>query len=127
MFTDKIKEREATKAKLFALEESIAAQMTQELAELPAKYGFETVQAFIKAVKQAAGKGGKRRKVKAKGKLAGGKKPRRRRAVITDDTRAQVKTLVEEGKTGTEIAETVGISLPSVQNIKKALGLVKKD
>ena len=29
------------------------------------------------------------------------------------------------GKTGAEIASSVGISLPSVQNIKKALGLVK--
>ena len=30
------------------------------------------------------------------------------------------------GKTGGEIAKSLGISLPSVQNIKKALGLVKK-
>jgi DNA-binding CsgD family transcriptional regulator len=28
-------------------------------------------------------------------------------------------------KTGQEIARALGISLPSVQNIKKALGLVK--
>ena len=30
------------------------------------------------------------------------------------------------GKTGGEIAKAIGISLPSVQNIKKELGLVKK-
>jgi hypothetical protein len=47
--------------------------------------------------------------------------------VITDETRAKVKALVEAGKTGAEIAAEVGISLPSVQNIKKALGLVKAE
>ena len=39
--------------------------------------------------------------------------------------RAEVKSMVEAGKTGTEIVAALGISLPSVQNIKKALGLVK--
>jgi hypothetical protein len=56
-------------------------------------------------------------------KAKGGAK--RHRAVITDDTRKDVKKLVEAGKTGGEIAKVLGISLPSVQNIKKALGLVK--
>jgi hypothetical protein len=50
---------------------------------------------------------------------------RRKRSIITDETRASVKKLVESGKTGSQIAKTLGISLPSVQNIKKALGLVK--
>jgi DNA-binding CsgD family transcriptional regulator len=50
---------------------------------------------------------------------------RRKRATITDATRAEVKTMVEAGKTGAEIAAALGISPPSVQNIKKALGLVK--
>ena len=45
---------------------------------------------------------------------------------MTDATRAEVKKLVEAGKTGGEIAKTVGVSLPTVQNIKKALGLVQK-
>ena len=46
-------------------------------------------------------------------------------AKITDQTRSEVKKLVEGGKTGAEIAKALKISLPSVQNIKKALGLVK--
>ena len=46
--------------------------------------------------------------------------------LLTDATRASVRELTEAGKTGKEIAATVGISLPSVQNIKKALGLVRK-
>ena len=128
MVTDKIKELEETKAKVVALEASIAEQLNKELAELPAKYGFATVEAFIKAVKAlAGGKSTKPRKAKvAKAPGAEGK-VRRPRAVITDETRAKVKALVEAGKTGAEIAAEVGISLPSVQNIKKALGLVKAE
>jgi transposase len=40
-------------------------------------------------------------------------------------TRARVKKLVQAGKSGSQIAKAVGISLPSVHNIKKALWLVK--
>jgi DNA-binding CsgD family transcriptional regulator len=39
--------------------------------------------------------------------------------------REEVKKMVEAGKTGSEIAKAIGVSLPSVQNIKKKLGLVK--
>ena len=120
MIINRIKELEATKAKIAGLEKSIATQLNKELAALPGKYGFDSVDAFVKAVKAAGGKRGGRAATKA-----GGKK-RRRRAVITDATRAEVKKLVEAGKTGGAIAKALKISLPSVQNIKKALGLVKK-
>jgi DNA-binding CsgD family transcriptional regulator len=119
MVTNKIKQLTATKAKIIKLEKSIAAQLSRELAALPRKYGFESTQAFIKAVRAAGGKtpGAARRKSGAM---------RRKRAVITADTKAKVKALVSTGKTGAEIAKAAGISLPSVQNIKKELGLVKK-
>lgn len=45
------------------------------------------------------------------------------RVTITDEIRAHVKLAVEAGQTGAEISKMLGISLPSVQNIKKALGL----
>ena len=122
MIIEKIKELAATKAKIASLEKLIATQLATELADLPSKYGFETVQAFIKAVKAAGG--GRRKKRGAKAPKAVGAK-RRARATITDETRAQLKQLTEEGKTGPEIAAALQISLPSVQNIKKALGLVK--
>lgn len=127
MVTDKIKELEAARAKLANLEQSLAEQLNKELAALPAKYGFDSVDAFVKAVKSASGGGGGRRgrPAKSAGKPGGPGKKRRRRAVITDETRTSVKKLVSAGKTGGEIAKELGISLPSVQNIKKALGLVK--
>jgi DNA-binding NarL/FixJ family response regulator len=127
MLTEKIKELEAAKAKVNELEQKIVAERTAELAALPASFGFESVAAFVKAVRAAAGgKPVKRRKArKTASKPKKQQKKIRTRAKITDETRAEVKTLVEAKKTGAEIAKALGISLPSVQNIKKALGLVK--
>jgi DNA-binding NarL/FixJ family response regulator len=133
MVTDKLKELEAARAKLASLEQSIQSELSKELAQLPAKYGFASADDFADAVRQAAG-GGRRRgrppgstsSAAPKAKRGGAGKTRRPRSVITDETRQQVKKLAEAGKTGAEIAKAVDISLPSVQNIKKALGLVKK-
>lgn len=115
MNTKRLAELEAARATVSKLEEEIGAERTKELASLPAQYGFETAAAFIKAVKQASG--GKKRQ--------GAKGKRRTRAVITDAMKNKVKSLAEGGKTGAEISRTVGISIPSVQNIKKAMGLIK--
>jgi DNA-binding NarL/FixJ family response regulator len=126
MVTNKLKELEAARAKLASLEQSLAAELGKELAALPAKYGFDSVDAFIAAVRAAGGGRGRRgRPAGGTGKPGGPGKKRRRRAVITDETRASVKKLVAAGKTGGQIAKELSISLPSVQNIKKALGLVK--
>jgi hypothetical protein len=121
MVTKQIKELEATKAKIVTLEKSIARRLKRELATLHDKYGFPSLGEFVKALKAAAGSKGR----KSKSAKAGGKAKRRKRAVITEETRASVKKLVDAGKTGSQIAKSLGISLPSVQNIKKALGLVK--
>ena len=119
----KLKALEAALAKLADLEQSIASEMNKELASLPAKYGFTSVDDFLSAVSAATGGRGRRGRKPGSGTVG---KKRRTRAVITDETRAQVKKMVNDGKTGAEIAKAVGISLPSVQNIKKALGLVKE-
>jgi hypothetical protein len=54
MITDKIKTLAITKAKVAALEESIAATLRKELAALPGKYGFDSVPAFVAAVRSAS-------------------------------------------------------------------------
>lgn len=123
MATDKMKELQAARAKLASLEKSIAEELRKELAGLPEKFGFSSAREFIRAVKAAAGARKTSRPAVSGKKNKGGK--RRTRAVITDETRTQVKKMVDAGKTGGEIAATLKISLPSVQNIKKALGLVK--
>ncbi|MFT3781418.1 MAG: helix-turn-helix domain-containing protein [Nibricoccus sp.] len=120
MVTDAVKELAAAKAKVAALEQSLAKELKQKLAKLPSEYGFESLPAFIKALKQAAGG----RVAKAAGPGRAGK--RAKRAKITPEIKSEVKSMVNAGKTGAAIAKDLGISLPSVQNIKKELGLVKK-
>ena len=123
MATDKIKTLAITRARVAELEKSIAAELNRELAALPAKYGFQALPDFFEAVRTAS-RGRVRGGARTGGKAAVARK-RRKRAVITNDTKSKVKAMVEAGKTGAEIAKAVGISLPSVQNIKKDLGLVK--
>jgi hypothetical protein len=124
MVTKQIKELESTKAKIVALEKAIAKRLQKELSSLHDKYGFPSLHDFVKALKSAASFGPSRKGGKGKVSKSSGAK-RRKRAVITEETRTNVKKLVESGKTGSQIAKTLGISLPSVQNIKKAQGLVK--
>ncbi len=124
MVTDKMKELQVARAKLASLEKALADELNKELTGLPAKFGFDSVADFIQAVKAAAG--GRKSARRAGASKLGTAGKRRTRAVITDETRTQVKKLVDAGKTGREIAALLKISLPSVQNIKKALGLVKK-
>jgi hypothetical protein len=119
MITQKIKALEEAKAKVQQLEAAVSRGLHSALASLPDEYGFESVDAFVSAVKSAAGVRSPR---SAKG---AGTKPRRTRAKITEAVRKDVVRLVKAGKTGLEIAAAIGISLPSVQNIKKAAGLVK--
>ena len=121
MVTDKIKQLQELQAQAANLKQSIEAERTKELAALPSQYGFDSVESFIKAVRAAGGKGKGKRGRKAKA-AAGGK---RSRTKITPELKQQVVSAVNAGKTGAAIASEFGISLPSVQNIKKEAGLVK--
>jgi hypothetical protein len=114
MISSSIKELNDTKVRIAKLELAAA----NELASLPSVYGFDSLKVFVAAIKAAGGRGRAVRPTRsATPKI-------RKRAKITDVVRAKVKKLVKAGKTGRSIAEALGISLPSVQNIKKASGLV---
>jgi hypothetical protein len=129
MISEKLKELEALKQRAAALEQEVVSERRRELSALPKQFGYDTAEAFVAAVIEATGArmGGAGRRPRGP-KAPKPERPagKRTRARITDETRAQVKKLVEAGKTGAEIAQEVGISLPSVQNIKKALGLVQE-
>lgn len=47
------------------------------------------------------------------------------RAKITDEVKKQAISLLKEGQTGNQVAETLHISTASVNNIKKAAGLTR--
>lgn len=123
-FTDQIAELEKAKAKLAQAEAKLAADRVAALSKLPADYGYANLNDFIKALKDAAGKGRKATKSGAKGSKES-KAGKRTRAKITPELKQQVIAAVQSGQSGAEISESFGISLPSVQNIKKEAGLVK--
>lgn len=135
MFNDQLAKLQKAKADLQQLESKISAERAAALAKLPADFGFASLEDFIAALKDAAKNGGKLKAKAGRGaKATAAKAPKAavtkavkvgKRAKITDETRAQVKLLSEQGRTGEEIAKALGISAPSVQNVKKALGLVK--
>lgn len=107
-------------AKLDHARVQLEKQSRDILLSLPQIAGLSTVAELIEALTPLVDS----RRPARKGRPAKGQK-RGKRAKITDEMKDQVKKLAGEGKTGAEIAKAVGISLPSVQNIKKAAGLVK--
>jgi hypothetical protein len=100
------------------LEARHQAALRVELSALPSLYGFSTADDFVKAMEAA---------VERPGRVATSKRKThsKKRAQITDDTRSTVKFMAENGKADSSIARATGISLQSVYNIKKELGLVK--
>lgn len=108
-------------------------KFNQKLLKLPAKFGFKSIDEFIQALRRAEhGKTivvTRKRQRKASEAVNLGvrnAKAKRKRATITPEIKQKVKSLLAAEKTGAEIAKAVEISLPSVQNIKKELGLVTK-
>jgi hypothetical protein len=118
MAKNKFLELESLKKQVASLEKQLVKRQRKLLA-LPGKFGFKSVGEFVDAVQAAARAAG--------GAFESAREPgTRKRAKITPEIKAQLKALVGEGKTGAEIAKKLGISVPSVANIKKELGLVKK-
>lgn len=131
MVTETIKELEAARSKVAALEAALAKK-NKALTSLHTKYGFGNVDEFVAALKEAnggrSGRGPGRRassSASSSSSASAGGKKRSKRAKITPEMKQELKSLVGQGKTGAVIAKTLGISLPSVQNIKKELGLVQ--
>lgn len=125
-FTDQIAEIEKAKAKIAQAEAKLAADRVAALAKLPGDYGYANLNDFIKALKDAGAKAGKGKKSKAASKAPKAVKAgKRTRAKITPELKQQVIASVQSGQSGAEISKAFGISLPSVQNIKKEAGLVK--
>jgi hypothetical protein len=135
MFNEQLAKIEKAEAEIAAAKAKLAADRVSALSRLPGEFGYDNLNAFLKAVKDAYGKGGKSAAKGKRGRKAAkagadkaakpAKTGKGKRAKITDAVKAEVKAMAEAGKTGQEIAKALSISAPSVQNIKKALGLVK--
>lgn len=102
------------KAKLQTLENEVLAEQQKRLSSLHKEVGLDSSGELIRALDQLS------QKPKTQSK-----KPRRKRSKITPAVKQKVAIAVKAGKKGSEIARQIGISIPSIQNIKKELGLIK--
>lgn len=146
MIKDTLKLIADAKSKLASLEEKAASELSSKLTNLHTDLGYESREDLIAALqglgsaKKATGKKrgrkpGKKAAAKAPkapkaakaapAKKAGGKKARAKRTRITDELKSKVIAAVKAGGKGAAIASQFGISVPSLQNIKKAAGLIK--
>lgn len=119
MVTNKLQELAKYQKKIAALEKELGAHHGK-LRALPRKLGYKSVGELIAALRAASKTGSAPASKKAR------KTVRHKRTKITPEMKQKLKGYVEAGKTGSAIAKLIGISLPSVQNIKNELGLVKK-
>lgn len=114
MVTEKITEIEQYKKKIADLEKQVASERRAELKTLPGKFGYDSMKDFIRALRglgaAKAGRAGRRGK----------------RARITPEMKTQIKAALQAGKKGVQVAKEFGISVPSIQNIKKEFGLIKR-
>lgn len=93
--------------------------LSEELAQLPDRYGFLHVEDFLAAVRISHAEWARDRG------LPSPARSRKPRAKITHSIREQVRELVRNGRTAAEIARLLDISLPTVSNLKRDLGLTR--
>jgi len=116
----KLAEISALESKLTALRNEASETLTATLRGLPASLGYDNADSLIKAIR-AANKT-KTRKVKASRKASGARKAR---ASITPEKRAAIIADLTAKMAPLDVATKHEISLATVQNVKKAAGLVK--
>jgi len=109
--------------------EVLESKIRRSLSKLPQQFGYSSISELISALQEI--EAGERSKkpygsFKLQKKAAVGAVKRKKRAKVTPEMVKMVEEMVKAEKTGNEIAKTLKVSLPTVQNIKKKLGLVKK-
>ncbi|MCF7688518.1 MAG: helix-turn-helix domain-containing protein [Cephaloticoccus sp.] len=111
---------------LAALKNEVARLETQQrikeeerLKQLAGEFGLESVDALIRRLADYASPALRKQLQGEAGEVRG------KRARVTQELKAQVVADLQAGGTASAVAEKFGVSLPTVQNIKKAAGLVK--
>lgn len=145
MLKERLKEIEQHKSKLASLQQALLedlhsmlgyaqrSSLIQELQKITRPKGIRKAaakkaapkkagkKAPRKAAKKAAGKAAPKAARKASAKSSG----RRKRTTITPELKNDIIAAVKGGATGSAVAKQFGVSVPTVQNIKKAAGLTK--
>jgi len=137
MLKDKLNEIEIHKSKLASLQQALLedlhsilgyakrSALIQELQGLGASKRRKTTKKATKKTtrKTAAKKTAKKAVTK---KVVAKSAKRRKRTTITPQLKNDIIAAVKGGATGAAVAKQFGVSVPTVQNIKKAAGLTKK-
>lgn len=126
MLTPKLQQLADYKAKIEKLEKSVSAEREAVLRRLHTETGYETRDDLIAALRALGGGGKRGRKPGRPAAAAAGGGKRKKRAVITSELRDNIIAAVKAGGTGSAVAKKFGVSLPTVQNIKRDAGLTKK-
>lgn len=110
MPVNKIKELEKYKSKVAVLEKEIATAQKSKLASLHKEVGFESTDALIAALKGLSQKTSRKRA---------------KRTRLTPAIKKNIVSAIKGGLKGAEAAKKYGVSIPTIQNIKREFGLVK--
>lgn len=105
-----------------AVKQQIAADRAARLSNLYKELAFDSTEDLIKALRDLVGS---RAPKTAKAPKAPSAKKKRVRTKVTPEMRDQIIAMCNEGKSASEIKARFGVSVGTVQNIKKAAGLVK--
>jgi transposase len=125
MLSKRLNELAQQKAKLIELEKTILAERESAIQRLHLDMGYATRADLIKALREADKRRPKRGPKAAAAKPAAAAGKKRRRAKVTAELRAGIEAAIRQGGTGSAIAKKFGVSLPTVQNIKRAAGLTR--
>jgi hypothetical protein len=126
MLNKKLKEISLYKAKIAALEKSILAERQSKLKKLQSDLGYGSTADLIEALRSINGAAPSASRGKASAAPAGGPgRKRRKRAKVTDEMRQGMVTALRGGGKAADVAKQFGVSIPTVQNVKRAAGLTR--
>jgi len=134
MLKDKLNEIEKHKSKLASLQQALLedlhsilgyAKRSALIQELQGLGGPKRRKTTSRKTKKTAARKTAPRKAATK-KVAAKATKRRKRTTITPQLKNDIIAAVKGGATGAAVAKQFGVSVPTVQNIKKAAGLIKK-
>jgi hypothetical protein len=115
-------------AQVEALRKKVGKERSGRLKTLHLSFGFDSRDELIEAL---TGLGGSRRPGRPPAVAAASRsaapvaRKKRKRARITAEMKAEIIKAIKEGSSGLTVAKRFSISSQSVQNIKKAAGLVQ--
>ena len=112
-------------AQVEALRKKVGKERSGRLKTLHLSFGFASRGQLIDALTELGGSGRPGRPPAAAKSSAPVGRKKRKRARITPEMKTEIIKAIKEGSSGLTVAKRFSISSQSVQNIKKAAGLVQ--